>query len=208
MIFKDHVVAGVDVGSTRKGFHAVALLGGNYLDHIASCNVEVIVAWCIKLDAQAIGIDAPCCWSHDGHARTAERELMANRIRCFATPTLERARAHPREYFGWMMNGARLYAALAPHFDLFNGRNVKRPVCFETFPHAITCQLAREIVRNRDKMHRRRELLEAAGIATQRLANVDLRDAALCALTAHALLRGQFCKYGHERDGFIVVPKE
>jgi hypothetical protein len=35
---------------------------------------------------------------------------------------------------------------------------------------------------------------------------VDLRDAGLCALTAHALLRGCVRNYGCMRDGFIVVP--
>jgi hypothetical protein len=67
-------------------------------------------------------------------------------------------------------------------------------------------RLAGEVVGKRDKVSRRRKPLEAAGIATQALTNVDLRDAALCALTAHALLRGCVRNYGCERDGLIVVP--
>jgi hypothetical protein len=105
-----------------------------------------------------------------------------------------------------MLNGARLYAEFAPHFYLFDGRTVTTPVCFETFPHAIACELAGEVVGRREKVSRRRKLLEAAGIAMQTLNNVDLRDAALCALTAHALLRGCVRNYGCVRDGLIVVP--
>jgi predicted RNase H-like nuclease len=105
-----------------------------------------------------------------------------------------------------MRNGARLYAALQPHYPLFDGM-IRTPVCFETFPHAIACELTGEIPPKHEKVHRRREILEAAGVATARLSNVDLRDAALCALTAHALLSRRFVMYGHEDDGFIIVPK-
>jgi hypothetical protein len=89
-------VAGIDVGGTRKGFHAVALRQGKYLAHMASPDVRAIVQWCLNLRAAAVGVDAPCCWSHDGRARLAERELMAKRISCFSTPTRERAEQHPR----------------------------------------------------------------------------------------------------------------
>jgi hypothetical protein len=38
------------------------------------------------------------------------------------------------------------------------------------------------------------------------LSNIDLVDAALCALAAQALLAGRFQTYGDAREGFIVVP--
>lgn len=200
------IAIGIDVGGTRKGFHAVALQGGKHIAHTASCEIDTIVHWCLKLHADAVGVDAPCCWSHDGRARTAERELLAKRISCFSTPTRDRAEQHPKDYFGWMRNGARLYAALQSHYALFDGGEVRAPVCFETFPHAIACELSGEVVRKKDRT-RRRDILEAAGIATAQLTNADLRDAALCALAAHALLRCEFVQYGDKDDGLIVVPR-
>lgn len=206
MSVRNHVVAGVDVGGRRKGFHAVALRDGKYLAHIASCDVDVIAGWCRDHDAQAVGIDAPCCWSRDGRPRSAERELAVKRISCFATPTLQRAKEHPKDYFGWMLNGARLYEALAPSFRLFEGSDVAEPRCFETFPHAIACELAGGAIAKEDKLRRRRQLLEEAGIDLAPLTNVDLRDAALCALAAYAVLRGRYRFYGEPADGLIVVP--
>lgn len=201
------IVAGIDVGGTRRGFHAVVLQDGKYFDHLNSCNADSVARWCKKLRARAVGIDAPCCWSIDGSPRRAEMELMAQGIFCFSTPTLERARAHPSNYYGWMCNGARLYAAINRHWRLFVGEAVSRPVCFETFPHAIACELSGEIVLKSEKGRRRRELLETAGISTKLLTNVDLRDAAMCALTADRLMSDRFRTYGTPRDGIIVVPR-
>jgi hypothetical protein len=52
----------------------------------------------------------------------------------------------------------------------------------------------------------RRELLRAVGIDIAGLGNLDLIDAALCAYTADALLRGAFRHYGDSVEGLIVVP--
>jgi predicted RNase H-like nuclease len=52
----------------------------------------------------------------------------------------------------------------------------------------------------------RRELLGEAGIVTKPLSNIDVVDAALCALAAQALLAGRFQTYGDAEEGFIVVP--
>jgi predicted nuclease with RNAse H fold len=86
------IVAGIDVGGRAKGFHAVALRAGAYLDRIASCEVA---GWCRQINARIIGIDAPCRWSATGRARTAERELMTERIWCFSTPSREAAEVIP-----------------------------------------------------------------------------------------------------------------
>ncbi len=53
----------------------------------------------------------------------------------------------------------------------------------------------------------RRALLGNAGIANARLTNIDLVDAALCALTAHHFLVGPIKTYGDRETGFIVVPE-
>ncbi len=80
------------------------------------------------------------------------------------------------------------------------------PLCFETFPQAVTCALAGEIVPARKKSVKRRELLRNAGIDTSDLTNIDSVNAALCALTARYFLSGNVKTYGDDAEGFIVVP--
>jgi predicted RNase H-like nuclease len=94
------------------------------------------------------------------------------------------------------------------HFPLFrNGGEIGRRVCFETFPHAITCALLRsEVASAKRKRTQRREILEDAGIEATSLRSIDEVDATLCALTANFLLEGKVVAYGDELGGFIVVP--
>ncbi len=47
-----------------------------------------------------------------------------------------------------------------------------------------------------------------AGIDISALTNMDLVDAALCALTAQHLVAGSIKTYGDITDGFIVVPAD
>jgi predicted nuclease with RNAse H fold len=198
-------VVGIDVGGLRKGFHAVALRDGGYLDKFASPDAPALTAWCIQVGARAVAIDAPCRWSRTGRARPAERALAAEGIHAFATPSL--AAAEGRDFYRWMHNGAELYRLIEPHFRLFDGGNAASgPVCCETFPQAVACALAGKVVSARGKGAVRRELIREAGVATQHLSNIDVVDAALGALAAVALLAGRFKTYGDAREGFIVVP--
>jgi hypothetical protein len=88
---------GIDVGGARKGFHAVAITDGAYSNHLATGDVQELSHWCREtVRARVIAIDAPCRWSHDGHSRPAERELMKQGIRCFSTPTRENSATHER----------------------------------------------------------------------------------------------------------------
>lgn len=65
---------GIDVGGEQKGFHAVALIGGNYACRLATKDVPELSRWCRKtIRPLVIAIDAPCRWSDDGRARPAER---------------------------------------------------------------------------------------------------------------------------------------
>ena len=198
-------MVGIDVGGPRKGFHAVALRDGVYLDKFASPDPPALATWCIQVGARAVAIDAPCRWSRTGRARPAERALAAEGIHAFATPSLEAAEG--RDFYRWMLNGAALYRVIEAHFRLFDGGNAATgPVCCETFPQAVACALAGKVVSARGKGVVRRALLREAGIATAPLANIDLVDAALCALAAQALLAGRFKTYGDVGEGFIVVP--
>jgi len=199
------VVVGIDVGGPRKGFHAVALRGDHYLTKFADCDAVSVAAWSRQIGAKVIGIDAPCRWSSTGRARSAERSLAREHITSFATPTEAIARSRP--FNVWMLNGFELYRAIEQDYPLFNANSIiSDPLCFETFPQAVACSLAGKIVSAREKRTIRRKLLRNAGIDTSDLTNIDIVDAALCALTAHYFLNGNVKTYGDDVEGFIVVP--
>jgi predicted nuclease with RNAse H fold len=203
---REVVVAGIDVGGIAKGFHAVALENEKYFDQMSSCDPGEVTAWCNRLGARAVGIDAPIDWSRSGGARCAERELAASRIWCFSTPREEAAKSHPTNYFGWMLNGAALYGTMDDHYRRFDGARSRRPVCFETFPQAVACALAGRVVSAKNKAVARRALLSNAGVDTGSLRSIDAVDAALCALAAAYFLRNEYKTYGDRAEGFIVVP--
>ena len=206
---KGIVVVGVDVGGAKKGFHAVALRGGQYETSLATKNAAEIADWCRNIvRAQVVGVDAPCRWSTTGRARPAERELMDRGVWCFSTPCREVAESHPKNHYGWMLNGAGLFEQLEKTFRLFDGTsaNAKRPVCLETFPHAIACAFSGKTVSAKEKRKVRRRLLERAGVETSALTNIDWIDAALCAVAAHRMVKADFKAYGEPKSGLIVVP--
>lgn len=206
---KASVVVGIDVGGPTKGFHAVALEGGRYRGQLATGNVDDLVRWSAQeMGAAVIAIDAPCAWSTDGRCRPAERALMGKGIWCFATPTRAMAEAHPKKHFHWMLNGMRLYDALAATHPVRDPREASRVrYSFETFPHAITWHLQGGSANARRKRTERRELLQRHGITSPAITNIDTVDAALCAYTAHRAEMGAPLQvFGEEGTGFIVVP--
>jgi predicted nuclease with RNAse H fold len=200
------IVVGVEVGGLKKGFHAVAIRKGQVIETCAAFNAAEVVGWCRDLYAFAVGIDAPCRWSRTGRARPCERALAAEGIHTFATPSQAGAENNP--FYGWMLNGTELFRLLAQNYQLFDGQySEPGPMCFETFPQAVACALAGTIVSAKHKCSDRRRLLRQAGLAIDSLTNIDMVDAALCALTAQHLLNGTFKTYGAAAEGFIVVPK-
>jgi predicted nuclease with RNAse H fold len=205
---KEHIsVVGIDVGGSKKGFHAVALRNGSFMSRHSSSSASSIVTWIEKVDAWAIGIDAPCKWSKTGRARRAERDLMRIGIWCFSTPTQAIAEAHRCNHFGWMLNGMLLYNLLSNRYQLFSGTFVQEEkVMFETFPQAIACMLAGKIASAKNKGPVRRELLARCGIDTSHFENIDYVDAALCALAASRLIEGRVQMFGEIDTGLIVVP--
>lgn len=207
-------VIGIDVGGSRKGFHAVALSAGATTGQLATTEVEELAHWCrAVIAAQLIAIDAPCRWSAEGRARPCERELNAAGIRCFASPSRQAALSHPSNYYGWMLQGEALYRQLEASHPLLAalpaaGQPPSAPACFETFPHAITWQLRGGVASAAHKRSQRTELLRQAGINPAPLTSIDFIDAALCALSAHHLAIGLPCQtYGEAGSGLIVVPQ-
>ena len=201
-------VAGVDIGGSRKGFHAVVLRDGAFFAQFASKDPWEIAAWCNDLGAQFIGVDAPCEWSAGGGSRPAERELHNLGVHCYFTPTQEKAKAHVKGFYDWVFNGIRLFEVLEATHPLYAGGTPLAPTCFETFPHAAACALAGKVVSAKQKSTIRRALLEAAGLPSSLFSNQDKVDAALCALTAHRFSVGKFRVYGEAGTGLIVVPAE
>lgn len=212
------LVAGIDVGAARKGYHAVALRDGALLASCAMLDAEALARWCVELGVRHVGVDAPSRWSADGRRRASERALAAAGISCFASPTRAAALAHEAAaahagkagWYGWMFEGERIYAALRRELPLLHGARddaVMARCCLETFPQAVACALAGRIVSAKDKRRVRRDLLAAAGIDTTTLRAIDHVDAALCALAADAYARGRWHGYGNREDGWIVVPE-
>ena len=76
----------------------------------------------------------------------------------------EGSESPPTNHFGWMLQGAKLYRALDKSFARFDGSNERaRPICFETFPHAIACALNGAPVSAKNKRKVRGALLAKAG---------------------------------------------
>ena len=199
---------GIDVGGPKKGFHAIVMRQREIVAKAASCDATEIVTWCSERGAAVVAVDAPIGWSKSGRARPAERALMHKGIWCFSTPTKTAAKAHPKNHFGWMLQGAALYRALDKAFARFDGSNERvRPICFETFPHAIACALSGALVTAKNKRETRRALLAKAGIRCDSLTNIDFVDAALCALTAEHFANGRYTHCGDADEGCIVTPK-
>jgi len=202
-------VIGIDVGGSRKGFHAVALRAGAYAGQRLTPDVAELAHWCrSEIGAQLIAIDAPSRWSRDGRARPCERQLNAAGIRCFASPSRAAALSHPSDYYGWMLQGEALYRELEASHPLLTGLPPSGPACFETFPHAIAWQLRGGQASAAQKRRQRTELLRQAGIDPAPLTGMDQIDAALCALAAAHLASGRPClAYGEAVSGLIVVPQ-
>ena len=58
------------------------------------------------------------------------------------------------------------------------------------------------------KKQQRQRALAAAGLLNPLLTSIDFLDAALCAITADALLMQQTEAFGNEREGKILLPRE
>jgi predicted nuclease with RNAse H fold len=201
-------VVGIDVGGNRKGYHAVALRSGKVFDTKTSTSPAEIVTWCLDMEAAVVSVDAPCRWSRSDSSRQAEKDLKVagKKVHCFATPTKDRARSHKGGFYDWVFNGEKLYELLAPHYPLYDGTLRKRSVSFETFPHAIVCSLQGKVVQAKPKLSKRRKVLCDRSYDVSMLSNIDLVDAALCAVAAEEFVKGHTMSFGEQDEGFIVVP--
>lgn len=102
-------VAGIDIGGDRKGNHLVILNGTEIVCNLRKETPEHMLERCRQFDVAAVGIDAPCQWRIGEAGRQAEKALAQQRIFSFATPTRELAMASKSGFYGWMLNGERVY---------------------------------------------------------------------------------------------------
>ena len=130
--------------------------------------------------------------------------MASEGINCYYAPTEARAREHA--FYTWMLPGKELYEELSADHTLYLGEHSEGAICIETFPHAVACALAGELVSAKQKRFIRGELLQRAGFSLANLSNIDEIDAALCALAAHSFVRRDFKRYGDPAGGFIIVP--
>ena len=201
----NEVVAGIDVGGAKKGFHLVLLRGNEILLSTKSPHPDERVQHCLRHQAVVVAVDAPCQWA-DRVPRQAEREMAREGIFSFSTPS--RAKAQTSAFYGWMFNGERIYAALAEAYPLLDAPDKRSTPCsFETFPHAISCALlGKDVASAKIKGRQRRALLAALGLETTLLKSIDDLDAAMCAVTAQFFLSRTFKTYGDVEGGFLIVP--
>ena len=203
------IVAGVDVGGARKGFHAVLLEEQSVIDQLNTPDPEALARWCLR--AERIAIDAPSGWALPGErSRLCERQLLAKGVHCFATPMREAALASRTNFYGWMLRGEALYQALQ-RFGVPIARDAQAlqgRCCFESYPHGITVALSPQIeVKAALKLEQRSVLLERFGLALDGLSSIDWIDAAVCALFAELLAEGfPVAVYGEPDAGLLVLP--
>lgn len=200
-------VIGVDVGGPAKGFHAVALRDRKLIEKLGSRNVDEMAAWIRTHDASVVAIDAPCRWrEQNGPARAAELQMAGVKISSSSTPTKEAAAGNA--FYTWMLVGMELYQALSSTHPIYDGSSRRPRECVETFPQAVACALAREVVSAKKKNSVRRGLLQRWGLVSADFANIDEVDAGLCAVAADAFTRDRFHGYGDPAGGYVVVPSD
>ena len=177
----DRLVAGVDVGGKRKGFHLAVIEGDRVTELEQYPDAQTLATHLIEMKPQAVGIDSPPEWAPDGQkSRPAEREFAKKRICGIRyTPDRTTAQAHPGTYYEWIFNGMELWDALRtrPHFQ---GR------LFEVFPTA-SWTIWHGPRGNRKREEWSHEALEALPLQLPEVKwTQDLRDAVAAALTAEA----------------------
>jgi predicted nuclease with RNAse H fold len=185
---------GVDVGGPRKGFD-VALVRSDRLTALrARQSVASVVGLVRDARPAVVAIDSPrSCAPPGATSRDDERALRRGTgVGIRWTPDREEVEANP--YYDWVVEGLRLYEALAAHAP-----DVE---VIECFPTAAWTRW------HGPRGHTPRSAWSAKALATRGLDAVpdrlgqDQRDAIGAALVARAHDRGQTQAFGE-----IVVPR-
>src|SRR5919204_3197757 len=181
---------GVDVGGPRKGFDVARVEGDGLLGLRSRQSVDDVVDWVRTTGPSVVAIDSPRSCAPPGTThRPDERELRA--AVCGIRWTPPRAKLDGNPYYGWIVEGRRLYEAL------------EQQPCevIECFPTASWTRWhgPRDGRSRADWSSECLKLLGLDGVPTR--LNQDQRDAIAAALTARAHEEGRA-----ELFGEIVVP--
>jgi predicted nuclease with RNAse H fold len=178
---------GVDVGGPRKGFDAALIDDSSVLRLAGRLDRGGVVALVESARPRVVGIDSPRACAPPGEtSRDCERALA--RAVCGIRWTPDRARVAASAYYGWVVHGLALHAAID---------------AIEVFPTASwTRWLGPRGKRARaDWTRAGLPALGLAGIPPR--TNQDQRDALAAAVTARAHSRGET-----EAFGAIYVPRQ
>ena len=107
-----------------------------------------------------------------------------------------------------MFNGEAAFAAATRVLPLYAGQPSVAGHAFEVFPNATAHRLRGPQPKTVSKVVWRRALLRDAGVDETALGNLDLVDAAICALTGLLALEGDFETFGQVGEGFLIAPRE
>jgi len=180
--------AGVDVGGPRKGFDLAILEESEVVELLSGQGVDDAASAIAAAGAVVVGIDSPCSCAAPGEkSRPGERRLARELCPIFYTPDEETVRSG-NPFYGWVVEGLALYAALATEAPAAEA--------IEVFPSAAWTIWAgpRE---GRPKSEWSRRALEFTGVAgLPGRSSQDARDAVGAALVARAHWHGETSDYG------------
>lgn len=181
---------GVDVGGARKRFDVALVDDRRVLEVRRRQSVEDVVAWVGQARPAVVAIDSPRSPAPPGQThRTEEKELARAVCGIRWTPSADKFEGNP--YYGWVVEGLRLYAAL----------EFEPTTVIECFPTASWTRWHGPRAGGR-RSEWTREALAARGLeGVPSPSSQDTRDAIAAALTARDYSRGRF-----EAFGEIIVP--
>ena len=181
---------GVDVGGRRKAFDAALVEGQSLTGLRRRQSVDDLVAWVATVKPSVIAIDSPRSSAPPGWTHRPEEKDVRDQV-CGIRWTPPSAEFEGNPYYEWIVEGLRLYRALAPV-----------PVeVVECFPTASWTRW------HGPRDGRRRAAWTREALATLELegvpsgTNQDTRDAIAAALTARDYDHGRVDAFGD-----IVVP--
>lgn len=182
---------GVDVGGRRKAFDVALVDDERLIGCRSRQSVDEVVAWVESAGPAVVAVDGPRSCARPGHTHRPEEKELRDAV-CGIRWTPPRAQLDRSPYYEWIVEGLRLYDALAQ-------RPVEVVECFPTASwtrwHGARGGMGRSAWT--------RQALAARGLrGVPSRTNQDLRDAIAAALTARDYGQGR-C----QRFGDIVVPR-
>ena len=181
------------MGGPRKGFDVALIDDGGLVALRRFGDADTATGWLTRRKPALVAVDSPRRAAPRGaRSRPDERELRAAVCGIRYTPDEATLRApHRSDYYGWVLNGLELYAALGRA-----GLDV-----IECFPTATWTRLQGPRAK-RSRAAWSEAALRAVGLGgLPRRLSQDARDAIGAALTARLHAQGRT-----ERCGEIVVP--